>query len=214
MGLKTEEVREIVERIASVIEENKEFLTELDSIIGDADHGINMTKGFRAVKDKLKSAQIKDIGDIFKIVGMALVANVGGASGPLYGTAFMKAGTAASGKQSIDIKDFCIILEAAVDGIKARGKAERGDKTMIDALEPALAEVKDGLEKDLLPVTVLERAKEAALKGVDYTKGIAARRGRASYLGDRSIGHQDPGATSSYLILNCIYESIKARETP
>jgi dihydroxyacetone kinase, phosphoprotein-dependent, L subunit len=208
MGLNASDVRYVIDKIGAVIEENKDYLTELDSAIGDADHGINMNKGFQAVTLKLKSTDSDDIGNILKAVGMALVSNVGGASGPLYGTAFMKAGAYAAGKKEININDFVSMMDVAIEGIKMRGRAEAGDKTMLDALEPAAASLKNALQEGKTPLEALSAAKESAKSGAEKTKEIAARKGRASYLGERSIGHQDAGATSSYLMLNCIYEAV------
>ncbi|AVP54296.1 dihydroxyacetone kinase subunit DhaL [Clostridium tetani] len=208
MALKLKDVEELIKNIGKVMEENKEFLTELDLAIGDGDHGINMNKGFRAVIDKLESTPINTIQDIFKNIAMALISNVGGASGPLYGTVFMKAGSAVAGKEELNIEDLEKILETSLEGVKARGKAQRGDKTMIDAIAPSLEVVKNGIKEGLDEKKILENMKDEALKGVNYTKDIIARKGRASYLGERSIGHQDPGATSSYLILNEIYKYV------
>lgn len=212
MGLLASDVIDILERMSNVIAENKEYLTELDSAIGDADHGINMTKGFGAVKDKLKefkTKNVENIGDILKITGMTLVSTVGGASGPLYGTAFLKAALAVMGKNEVDIGDFRNIMEGALAGVKMRGKAEINDKTMIDVLEPAVVALRDSCDKNISEVDILNNVRLAALQGMEYTKSIQARKGRASYLGARSIGHQDPGATSSYLLLNAIYETVK-----
>lgn len=208
MALKLKEVEELVKNIGKVMEENKDFLTELDLAIGDGDHGINMNKGFKAVIHKLESTPTNTIQDVFKNTGMALISNIGGASGPLYGTAFMKASSVVFGKEELNIEDLKNILETSLEGVKARGKAQKGDKTMIDAIEPSLDAVKNGMEDGLDEKKILENMKDEALKGVNYTKSIIARRGRASYLGERSIGHQDPGATSSYLILNEIYKYI------
>ncbi|MBU5269609.1 dihydroxyacetone kinase subunit DhaL [Clostridium cochlearium] len=208
MSLKLKDVEELVKNIGKIMEENKEFLTELDLAIGDGDHGINMNKGFKAVTDKLENTPINTIQDIFKNTAMALISNVGGASGPLYGTIFMKASSVVGGKEELNIEDFEKILEASLEGVKARGKAQKGDKTMIDAIEPSLEALKTGIKEGLNTKKILENMKDEALKGVNYTKDIIARKGRASYLGERSIGHQDPGATSSYLILNEIYKYI------
>lgn len=204
-GLK---IIDILSKIADVIDENKFYLTELDAAIGDGDHGLNMSKGFAVVKEKLKEDTGSNIGDILKKTGMALVSNVGGASGPLYGTAFLKAAVVMNGKGEMDLFDFVMVLQAALDGIKMRGKAEPDDKTMIDAIEPALNVLKDGVEKRLPVKVTLKEAVDAAYRGVEHTKEITARKGRASYLGERSIGHQDPGATSSALILDTIYQAI------
>lgn len=195
------DVAKIISNIAEVIEENKQYLTDLDAAIGDADHGINLDRGFKAVKEKIPQFLDKDIGTLLKGVGMTLVSTVGGASGPLYGTFFMRMGSIASGKKAIDDKDIVAMFEAGLSGIKERGKAQAGDKTMIDAMEPALNELKKSLKDGLKLNEALNIAATASYNGVEMTKKIAAKKGRASYLGDRSIGHQDPGATSSYLML-------------
>lgn len=209
MSISGLQVISILNKISNVIEENKNYLSELDAAIGDGDHGINMNKGFNAVKEKLRGHNGNDIGDILKKTGMALVSNVGGASGPLYGTAFMKAAVEVDEKTNLDIEDFIKILEAALGGVKMRGKAERGEKTMIDAIAPAIDAMKEALKAGLKPIDILKASKDAANQGVEYTKTIIATKGRASYLGQRSIGHQDAGATSSYLILNTVYEAVK-----
>lgn len=205
MKIGVNEVKEIIINIAKVIEKNKEFLTELDANIGDADHGINMSKGFKAVVKKLSETNTGSISEILKMTGMTLISNVGGASGPLYGTAFMKASTAID-KEFIDIYDFIDILKAALEGIKFRGKSKVGEKTMIDTMEPALNALIKSKDDGLSDKEALENMKDEALKGVEYTKTIIATKGRAAYLGERSIGHQDPGAASSYLMLNEIYK--------
>ncbi|MBU3097797.1 MULTISPECIES: dihydroxyacetone kinase subunit DhaL [Clostridium] len=199
----------ILNKIAEVLEKNKLYLSELDAAIGDGDHGINMNKGFNAVVTKLKDDDGLDIGVILKKTGMALVSNVGGAAGPLYGTAFMKASAAINGKSDIDIKDYIKILEAALGGVMMRGKAQRGEKTMIDALAPAIVAMKKAENAGQTALGILKASKDGAMQGVEYTKTIIATKGRASYLGERSIGHQDAGATSSYLILNTIFEEVK-----
>ncbi|MBM7854811.1 dihydroxyacetone kinase-like protein [Desulfohalotomaculum tongense] len=198
----------IIENIAVKVKENKEYLTELDSAIGDGDHGINMDRGFQAVQEKLPALADKDCGTILKTVGITLVSTVGGASGPLYGTAFMRAGGVSANKYELNREDFLEILEAALEGIKMRGKAERGDKTIVDALEPAVLAFRENLQSP----NPLLKALEAAREGVDYTKSISAKKGRASYLGDRSIGHQDPGATSCCLMLEALAETLEPQE--
>lgn len=205
MKIGVNEVKETIKNIAKVIEENKEFLTELDANIGDADHGINMSKGFKAVIKKLNETNTESISEILKITGMTLVSNVGGASGPLYGTAFMKASMAID-KEFMDIYDLINMLKAALEGIKSRGKSQAGEKTMIDAIEPALNALVKSKDDGLIDEKALENMKDEALKGLEYTKSIVATKGRAAYLGERSIGHQDPGATSSYFMLNEIYK--------
>ncbi|GAB6118319.1 dihydroxyacetone kinase subunit DhaL [Thermoanaerobacter sp. CM-CNRG TB177] len=202
MVITKNDVLKIVDKIVEVIKENKEYLTELDAAIGDADHGINLDRGFNAVKQKLTTLpETTDIGTILKTIGMTLVSTVGGASGPLYGTAFMRAGQVVQGKNELSEEDIVKIFEAALDGIKQRGKAEAGDKTMIDSIEPAYKALKDSLENNIALPEALNRAANAAKEGMEYTKNISARKGRASYLGERSIGHLDPGATSAYLMI-------------
>lgn len=192
---------------------NKEFLTDLDSPIGDSDHGINMSRGFNAVNNSLKEFDSKDLSAILKKVGMTLISTVGGASGPLYGTAFLRAAGVIQGKTSITISDGVFMLFAAVQGIKDRGKAVRGEKTMLDALEPALDAFSNASKENKPLITCLEYACYAAQQGVEFTKTIKATKGRASYLGDRSIGHQDPGATSSLIMLQAITDYIKTIES-
>lgn len=208
MGFTGLRVIEIINKIADTIEKNKIYLTELDAAIGDGDHGLNMSKGFLAVKEKLKEDDGQNIGDILKKTGMTLVSNVGGASGPLYGTAFLKAATVMNGKKEMEIEDFKQVLEAALEGIQIRGKAKLNEKTMIDALEPAVNALKCALEQGSNPAEAIKKSVDAAEMGVEHTKDIVATKGRASYLGERSIGHQDPGAASFALILKTIYSEI------
>ena len=202
----TKQMAAIVEGMAKKIEAGKEYLTELDNEIGDGDHGINLARGFEAVEKKLPSLAGGDIGALLKGVGMQLVSTVGGASGPLYGTAFMKAGMACKGLTEIDGPAFVKAMEAAVDGIKMRGKATEGEKTMLDALCPALKVLQDDVTAGKSLEEALQDAAQAAEKGVEYTKTIIATKGRASYLGERSLGHQDPGATSSLYLLQVLAE--------
>lgn len=198
----------ILNKIYEKIDKNKQYLTDLDAAIGDGDHGLNMAKGFKAVYEKLDTYQSNDIGDILRTVGMVLVSTVGGASGPLYGTAFMKASMIVKGKCEMDIFDFINLLKAALDGIKYRGKSAEGEKTMIDAVSPAIYALEEGVSSGLSSKEALKNSLNAAKAGVEYTKTIKATKGRASYLGERSIGHQDPGATSFYYILETIAEEI------
>lgn len=192
---------DILQATAKRIEAEKAFLTELDNEIGDGDHGINLARGFAAVEKKLPELADKDVGAILKGVGMALVSSVGGASGPLYGTAYMKAGAAMKGKTELTPDDLAAAFDAAIGGVQMRGKAHEGEKTMLDAQIPASKAYKDALAAGKDVKAALGEAVEAARKGVEYTKTILATKGRASYLGERSIGHQDPGATSSLMIL-------------
>lgn len=192
---------EILGAMAEKVQEQKDFLTELDNEIGDGDHGINLARGFAAVKEKMPSFADKDVGAILKETGMTLVSTVGGASGPLYGTAFMKAGMACKGMSEIGGKEFLAAFSAAVAGIKQRGKSEEGEKTMLDALCPAERALTEALDSGADLKDALGKAVDAAEEGLVHTKDIIATKGRASYLGERSLGHQDPGATSSLLLL-------------
>lgn len=209
MSLKGNEVIEIINQISNDINKNKLYLTELDAAIGDGDHGLNMDKGFQAVKEKLKDDNGENLGDTFKKIGMTLVSTVGGASGPLYGTAFMKSAAVLNNKSEMNMDDFIEVLKASLEGIKMRGKAVYGEKTMIDSIEPALNSLIKSKEENISSIEAIKKAVMAAEDGVEYTKTIVATKGRSSYLGERSIGHQDAGATSSYLILKTVYEYIK-----
>ncbi len=210
MPITTSDVSEYLRKVAAVLAENKEYLTELDSAIGDADHGINMDRGFQNVLRKLPAVEDKDIGTILKTAGMALVSSVGGASGPLYGTAFMQAGMAAAGKRELTAEDLLAILEAALKGVIMRGRANLGDKTMVDALTPAINAMREALENGADLTEALDKATAAAEEGMKATIPLIAKKGRASYLGERSIGHQDPGATSSYLLIRTMAEMAHA----
>lgn len=197
---------EIIHALSRKIEQEKDFLTELDNVIGDGDHGINMARGFKAVDEKINSLETDDIGAILKTTGMTLVSTVGGASGPLYGTAFMKSGMTMGSKTQMSLDDFLSCLDTSIEGVKMRGKSVQGEKTMLDAMIPALDAMKTAKEQGADAVTVLRKGTEAAKQGVAYTKTIIATKGRASYLGERSIGHQDPGATSFTCMLETIFD--------
>lgn len=196
-----------IEAFAAVLKANKDYLTQLDSDIGDADHGTNMDRGFQAVLTKLPGVADKDIGTVLKTVGMTLVSTVGGAGGPLYGTFFMQMGTTATGKLELTLADWVTALEAAVGGVVMRGKANLGDKTMVDALTPAVAALKAAAAEGASLPEALQRSAQAAEQGMLATTPLVARKGRASYLGERSAGHQDPGATSSHLLLQAAAET-------
>ena len=190
--------------IKKSIDYNKVFLTELDREIGDSDHGINMARGFEAVANKLSTEPQPDLAAGLKKIGMTLLSTVGGASGPLYGTAFMRAAIPVLGKTEVNKELAAEMLKAAIQGIKDRGKAVTGEKTMLDSLEPAYIAFVKGVEEDKGFLECMELACSAADEGVEYTKTIVAKKGRASYLGERSLGHQDPGATSVLLILRAL----------
>jgi dihydroxyacetone kinase-like protein len=197
----------MIRAFAAVVAENKSYFTELDSAIGDADHGINMDRGFQAVLGKLDGQGSSDIGAIFKTVGMTLVSTVGGASGPLYGTLFLQLGVATAGKGALDAADWGAALDAGVQGVIARGKAEPQDKTMVDALIPGRDAYHQTLTDGGTFADALRRSASAAEEGMKATIPWVARKGRASYLGERSAGHQDPGATSSFLFLKTVADT-------
>ena len=192
--------------------ENRSYLTELDAAIGDADHGINMNRGMQAVVGKLDTAPSADVGAALKTVGMTLVSTVGGASGPLYGTLFLQMGSSAAGKSELSPQDWSAALSAGVTGVRNRGKAEPGDKTMLDALIPAVDALDAALAGGAAFDEALQRSAEAAQRGMEATIPLVARKGRASYLGERSANHQDPGATSSWLLLRTAAETFTAKD--
>ena len=200
----TKDLLTILRCMAAAIEKNKEWLTDLDRPIGDSDHGINMARGFGEVEKKLSGLEGKDGGTILKTVGMTLVSTVGGSAGPLYGSAFMKAGMALADKTEISMADFLDALDQAVDAVRQRGKAQAGEKTMLDAMIPALQAMKEARGQKEAPEEILKKGVEASWAGAEATKELIATKGRASYVGERGIGHQDPGATSFSILLETI----------
>lgn len=199
-----------LEATAVVMADNKEYLTELDSAIGDADHGINMNRGFKKVMEKLPTVVDKDIGNILKTVGMTLISSVGGASGPLYGTFYLRSGMALVAKEELTDEDLFTMLQTGVDGIVQRGRAQLEDKTMFDAWSPAIEALRVAIDEGQETKVALETAVNAAEQGMKNTIPLVARKGRASYLGERSAGHQDPGATSSYLMLKALLDILNS----
>ncbi len=191
---------------ADVIIENKEFLTELDAAIGDGDHGINLARGFKKLKEKLLNDNFESRNELFKMAAMTLISNVGGASGPLYGTAFLNISKVIS-DQKLDLEDLIEIAEEAIAGIQKRGKAEAGEKTMLDTIIPAAESLKKSRENKIDLNTALNNCLKSAAAGMENTIEMQATKGRASYLGERSIGHQDPGATSAYLMIKTFIEN-------
>lgn len=211
MGFGTADLTQLILSIGATIIDNERLLTDLDRAIGDADHGSNMAKGFRAVAEKLSELSDADSGTVLRTVGMTLVSTVGGASGPLFGTAFLRAGMSLGAKKQLAAADLQVALTAALEGIRQRGQAELDDKTIVDALQPAVAAIDRALAAGEGIEAALEEAVNAAEEGVEHTKTIVARKGRASYLGERSLGHQDPGATSTYLILRAMKDFFQRR---
>jgi dihydroxyacetone kinase-like protein len=194
-------IEDWMKRFAADVAENRAYLTKLDGAIGDGDHGTNMDRGMKKALERLEATDGDDIGASLKTVGMALVSSVGGAAGPLYGTLFLQMGTAAAGKNELGPDDWTAALEAGIKGVEARGKAEPGDKTMLDALLPGLEALRSSLDGGSSFEDALTASAEAAGQGMRDTIPLVAKKGRASYLGERSAGHQDPGATSSTMLL-------------
>ncbi len=207
-----EQIVQWLQEYAGVLAQNKQFLTDLDAAVGDADHGTNMERGFTKVLSQLPGVADKDIGSILKTTGMALISSVGGASGPLYGTLFMRAGTAVDKKHELTREDVGALLQAGLDGVVQRGKAQPGDKTMVDALTPALEAYNQAVQGDEPTASALAKAVAAAEQGMHDTVPLVAKKGRASYLGGRSAGHQDAGATSTYLLLRTLLEVVNSAQ--
>lgn len=204
----TQATSDVVREMAAAMEENRRYLTKLDSEIGDGDHGNNMNRGFQAALDRLGGADASTPADVLKAVSMALISKVGGAAGPLYGTAFLRASSALGDKEEISAEDAAEALEAALGGVKQRGKAEVGDKTIVDALEPAVEAAKEAASEGSV-AAVFRSAADAAKEGAESTVPLTAKKGRASYLGARSAGHQDPGATSTYMLLDAAARTLE-----
>ena len=201
MAVRQEEVRAWIAALHEVYAAERDRLTELDAAIGDADHGINLDRGFTAVEEELASLDSGGIQATLQTVATVLIRKVGGASGPLYGTFFLRAAAACAGKLELAAADVATLFQAGVEGVQQRGKAAAGDKTMLDALLPAVAAMRQSLETGGGTAAMLEAGAAAAQAGMLATIPLQARKGRASYLGARSVGHQDPGATSAYLLL-------------
>lgn len=198
-----------IEAYAGVVAEHKRELTKLDSAIGDADHGENLDRGFKAALERLPGDDATPA-EILKAVAMALVSKVGGAAGPLYGTAFLRAAAAVDGRAELDTAGIVEALDAGLAGVISRGKTELEDKTMVDAWSPAVDAAKEALEGGAACPEVLDAAAAAAEEGMKATIPLVARKGRASYLGERSAGHQDPGATSTYYLFRTLADTAGA----
>ena len=198
------QINDWLKEIAVVMSKDKDYLSQLDAAIGDADHGVNMDRGFQKVLGKLESFNGQDIGAVFKNTGMTLISSVGGASGPLYGKFFMQMGMALKGKMELNLEDLKEGISKGLDGVKGIGKASLGDKTMVDVWIPVVESLNESVnEQETLEIAAAKMV-EAAETGLKSTINMIARKGRASYLGERSIGHQDPGATSSCSIVKVL----------
>ncbi len=193
-----------MQQFAAEMAEHRQELVRLDTAIGDGDHGTNMNRGMQKALEKLQASEQADPGAVLKTAAMALVSSVGGAAGPLYGTLLLQIGTALAGQPEVDQAAFAAAWHKGLDGVKARGKAQSGDKTMVDALTPAIDALAQAADLD----SGLRAAVEAAEQGMNATTPLVARKGRASYLGDRSAGHQDPGATSTYYLFKSAADTL------
>ena len=206
-----EDLEAWLRRFAGLVSEQRAYLTELDSAIGDGDHGINMDRGLRAVCDKLDETSPARADELFKLVGMSLISNVGGASGPLYGTFFLRLGSACGGTGAVPLATLAKAFDAGVGGVVERGRPELGDKTMFDSLHPALLALDEAVAEGQGAEAAFLQARDAAMRGRDATISMVARKGRASYLGDRSAGHQDPGATSAAMLFEAAAVAFAAK---
>lgn len=208
-SISSDEAIRIIHGVSHSLEQNVNYLTSLDQATGDGDHGINLGRGFRIVEEKLDELNGRDVGTILKTVGQILVSNVGGTVGPLYGIAFMRAGNAAAGKDEVDLKAIARMFEAAERGIIEIGKASVGEKTMLDAIHPAVLAISKATEEDKSLLEGFELAVKAAEEGAKGTVNMISKRGRSSYLRERSLGHQDVGATSTCIILRSALDVLR-----
>ena len=193
---------------ADILSEKKDYLTALDAAIGDADHGLNMHRGFNKVKDKLEENPSETLEGLFKLTGMTLLSSVGGVSGPLYGTLFIKFSQYCENKDELSLEELFTLFERGVEGVSERGKAQLEDKTMLDVLIPVSKVLKSALNENLSFEDFCAKVVDVAEDAMNDTVGLRAKKGRASYLGERSVGHQDPGATSSYYLIKTLMETL------
>ena len=195
-------IKEWLSSVADTYEKNKDYLTQLDSYIGDADHGINMNRGFKLVKEMVNNENKESISDIFKSTGTILIKNIGGSSGPLYGTFFLNAGILSNNKENLSLSDITDIFNKGANAISSLGKSKSGEKTMLDTLFPSLDAMKESINENSEDAELFKnKVMEAAENGMKSTINMLATKGRASYLGERSVGHHDPGATSMFMLI-------------
>jgi dihydroxyacetone kinase-like protein len=212
--MQAEVFRAWIVAVARVIDEQRDHLTQLDAAIGDADHGINLARGFTAVLSALESGAPETPGGVLTVTGSTLISKVGGASGPLYGVAFRRAGKALGEVTDVDLPALAAALDAALAGVQQLGAAREGDKTMVDALAPATGAFSKAIAEGASPADALSALAEAANAGAAATISMQALKGRASYLGPRSVGHEDPGAASTALILGALRDAVLAGQGP
>jgi phosphoenolpyruvate---glycerone phosphotransferase subunit DhaL len=211
VAVTTEDVLRWLDALQKVFAENRQQLTDLDSAVGDGDLGISLDRGFTAVQSELSAHTPADLRAVFQNVATVLIKTMGGTSGPLLGTFFLRAGAACAGKSELAPADVVALFQAGVEGIQQRGKAALGDKTMLDALLPAVDAMRSAMEAGNGQAEILEQGVAAAEAGMQATTTMQARKGRGSYLGERSIGHQDPGATAAHLLLKAAVEVWRPR---
>ena len=203
------QMHKAIEYMCDTIEQEKEYLSELDGAIGDGDHGVNMAKCFRQVKEKLPESEDQDIGTLLRNVGMVVINSVGGAMGALYGTMFLRLAQESAGKTEVNLNDLVRMFEAAEQGIRDLGKAEVRDKTLLDTIAPAVSALEQAEQAGKPLLDALSDFEQAAKEGMESTRDLMARVGRASRLGERTIGHQDAGATSCYFILRAFAQAAR-----
>ncbi len=214
-SINSKDVTFIIESIAKRVHEKVGYLTELDSAVGDGDHGANLDRGFAEVVRRVAQSKEPDVGVILELTGATLLSSMGGASGPLYGTAFGRAGRACRGKQEIGIADISLMFQAAEQGIVSLGGAKVGDKTMLDAVHPAAEAARQAVEQGQVDlVRAFELITAGAEAGLETTKKLVSRKGRASYLGERSLGHYDVGAASFCIMVRAVFEMLKNMDVP
>lgn len=199
---------DVIKDLINLAEEKRDYFTDLDSAIGDGDHGLNLSIGFREVNKNLETWSVENLTTLFKKVGMALLSKVGGSAGPLYGSFFMKFGDPANGKDEVNFEEFFNMFKVAVESVESRGKAVVGEKTMVDTLRPALDAFEKAIKEGLAPKEAFGKCLEAAKAGADSTVPIIATKGRAMRLGERAIGHMDPGAASSTAFIETFYNRL------
>jgi len=202
-------IKKIIAEIAETMREQKGYLSDLDAAIGDGDHGVSMVRGFNEVESRLSDVQDNRIGPILKNVGMALTSTIGGATGPLFGSIFLKAGQAIGEKETINLDDLAQMFQASLNGVIGLGKAQVGEKTLVDALSPAVESLKNSVRQKKSLVAALEDAVSESKKGAESTRDMPAGKGRATYLGERAVGHIDSGAMSVYFIFKSFYDVVK-----
>jgi len=207
--INSQTIKKIIAKIAETMREQKDYLSGLDAAIGDGDHGVSMVRGFNEAESRLSKLQDNRIGSILKNVGIALTSTIGGATGPLFGSIFLRAGQAIGDKETVDLDDLAQMFQASLNGVIDLGKAQAGEKTLVDALSPAIESLKKSVKQKKSLEEALEDAVSESKKGAESTRDMLAGKGRATYLGERAVGHIDPGAMSIYFILKSFNDVVE-----